>query len=221
VSVAPAWCCAFAFGTWLPHDHQRYVDYRAARPCAARAAAHVGADCLSTQHFTVVKTVVKDGKSSEYRAYLRDDGSWRGEVDFGGWAPLLNALEPGDPVTATVWRHRIMALSKDGVRQKTSDEPRDELQMNAAIGLLAGLVAGWAFVFGAVHLVVPRCPGPFAWKAYGRRMLWTVIAAPWVVGLPAVWLGVPWGFVPPVVLAMVCGAVVMCLRGWRSAVRGR
>ncbi|WP_406725502.1 hypothetical protein WJ438_13760 [Streptomyces sp. GD-15H] len=166
---------------------------------------------MSTWHFTVVKTVIKNaGKSSTHEATLKDEDSWRGVVDFGDPGPLLERLEPGDEVTATVWRRDIVVLSKDGVRQNSSDAPRDELQMNAAFGMLAGLVAAEAFTFGAVRLVRPRDCEPFTWNPYGKWLLIASTAACFGVGLPAVWIGIPWWAVPAVgVPAVVCAAGLM------------
>lgn len=217
LALISAVLCYIAFARWLPSDRDRYRDYVAAEPCPARATAQVRKDCLSTWHFTVVKTVIKrGGKSSTYTATLKDGDSWRGLVDFGDPGPLLERLEQGDRVTATIWRRDIVVLSKDGVRQSTSDAPRDELQMNAAIGMLAAFFAAQTFAFGAVRLVSPRDYAPFAWDPYGRRLLFTSIAVCFGVGLPAVWIGIPWWTVPAVGLpAMACAAVLMYPRPGR------
>ncbi|WP_392873561.1 hypothetical protein [Streptomyces sp. LN499] len=82
--------------------------------------------------------------------------------------------------------------------------------MNAAIGVLAALVAAQAFAFGAVRLVRPRGYEPFTWNPYGKRLLITSVAACFGVGLPAVWIGIPWWTVPAVgVPAVVCAAGLM------------
>ncbi|MFG2950811.1 hypothetical protein [Streptomyces adustus] len=211
LSLISAVLCYVAFAVWLPSDRERYRDYQAAEPCPAHTTVPVESDCLSTWQFTVVKTVVKSsGKSSRYEATLKDEDSWRGVVSFGDPGPLLERLEPGDRVTATVWRRDIVVLSKDGVRQNSSEAPRDELQMNAALGMLAALVAAQAFVFGAVRLVKPRGYEPFSWDPYGRRLLFTSIGACVGVGLPAAWIGVPWWTVPAIgVPVVVCAAGLM------------
>ncbi|SDC96729.1 hypothetical protein [Streptomyces prasinopilosus] len=211
LSLVSAVLCCVAFAVWLPSDRERYRDYRAAEPCSARATGQAESDCLRTWRFTIVKTVVENGgKSSSYEATLKDGDSWRGDVAFGDPGPLLERLEPGDEVTATVWRRDIVALGKDGVWQNSSEAPRDELQMNAALGMLAGFVAAEAFVFGAVRLVRPRDRGPFTWNPYGKWLLLTGIAVCFGVGLPAVWTGTPWWVVPAVgVPVAACAAGVM------------
>ncbi|MCX4643600.1 hypothetical protein [Streptomyces sp. NBC_01446] len=211
LALISAVLCYIAFSWWLPSDRDRYRDYVAAEPCPARATAQMRKDCLSTWHFTVVKTVIKNGgRTSTYKATLKDGHSWQGVVDFGDPGPLLERLETGDRVTATVWRRDIVVLSKDGVRQDSSEAPRDELQMNAAMGMLAAFFAAQALAFGAVRLVVPRAYAPFTWDPYGRRLLFTSIAVCFGVGLPAVWIGIPWWTVPALGLpAMACAAVLM------------
>ncbi|MEU1031561.1 hypothetical protein ABZ402_23000 [Streptomyces mirabilis] len=77
------------------------------------------------------------GRGCSYEAALTDRDSWWGTVPFGDAGPLLEQLGPGDQVTGTAWRRDIVVLSKNGVRQNTSEAPRDELQMNTAIGVLA------------------------------------------------------------------------------------
>ncbi|WP_406104473.1 hypothetical protein OG698_20050 [Streptomyces sp. NBC_01003] len=219
VSLISAVLCYIAFAWWLPSDRDRYRDYVAAELCPARATAQVQKDCLSTWHFTVVKTVIKSGgKSSTYTATLKDGNSWTGVVDFGDPGPLLERLETGDRVTATVWRRDIVVLSKDGVRQSTSEAPRDEIQMNAAMGMLAAFFAAQTFAFGAVRLVSPRDHAPFTWEPYGRRLFFGSIVICFGVGLPAVWTGIPWWTVPAVgLLAVVCAAVLMYPRPERTA----
>nr|WTB32336.1 hypothetical protein OG781_25220 [Streptomyces sp. NBC_00830] len=185
LSLISAAACYLVFSWWLPSDSERYQDYRAAEPCSSRAMEQRQTDCLSTWRFTVVKTVIKTGKSSTYEATLTYRDSWRGTVSFGDPGPLLERLAPGDQVTATAWRRDIVVLSKNGVRQNTSEAPRDELQMNAAIGVLAALVAAQTFVFGAVRLARPRDYEPFTWNPYGKRLLITITAVCFGVGLPA------------------------------------
>ncbi|WP_405677383.1 hypothetical protein OG292_22980 [Streptomyces sp. NBC_01511] len=208
LSLVPAVLCYLAFAVWLPSDGERYRDHQAAEPCPARATGAAERDCVSTWQFTVVKTVIKSGKTSTYEATLKDEDSWRGVVDFGDPGPLLEVLKPGDRVTAAVWRRDIMSLSMDGVRQNSADAPRDELQMNAALGMLAGLVAAQGFVFGAVRLVRPRGYDPFTWKPYGKRLLITTTVTCFGVGLLAVWNGIAWWTVPAVGIP-----VALCVAG--------
>ncbi|MFD1921644.1 hypothetical protein [Streptomyces beijiangensis] len=208
----------------MPSDRERYQDYRSAEQCPADATAQVRAekDCLSTWHFTVVKAEIKNsGKTSTYKATLKDKDSWQGVVRFGDPGPLLKRLKPDDQVTATVWRREIVVLSKDGIRQNSSEAPRDELQMNAALGMLAVLLAAQAFVFGAVRLARPRHYQPFTWSPYGKWLLITIVSACFGVGLPAVWIGLPWQIVPiGTVLVVVCAAVLIHRRLRRRSAGG-
>ncbi|MFI6872458.1 hypothetical protein ACIBL6_03345 [Streptomyces sp. NPDC050400] len=206
VSLVAAVLSALAFAVWLPHDRERYQAYGAAPSCQAHAPR---LDCLSVWHLTVVDVVDKSsGKSSRYEATLKDGEAWRGEVDFGDPGPLLERLRKDDRVTATAWRGEIMALDKDGVRQNTSEAPRDELQMNAALGTGAALLAVQTLVFGAVRLARPRELAPFTWDRYGARLFFTILAVTFGVGLPAVWLGIPWWIVPVVAVPVALGAAV-------------
>lgn len=211
LSLISAAACYLVFAWWLPSDSEPYRDYRAAETCSSRAMDQGQTDCLSTWHLTVVKTVNKtSGKSSSYEATLKDRDSWRGTVSFGDPGPLLERLAPGDQVTATAWRRDIVVLSKNGVRQNTSEAPRDEFQMNAAIGVLAALVAAQTFVFGAVRLARPRDYEPFTWNPYGKRLLITITAVCFGVGLPATWIGIPWWTVSAVAVpVVVCAAGLM------------
>ncbi|MYY84876.1 MULTISPECIES: hypothetical protein [unclassified Streptomyces] len=233
VSLPLAAGSALVFTKWLPDDVARYEDYRASERCPSRLTPEAWwEDCLREVELTVVDTVVKSGgKSSEYTATV--DGKrfhgerlhgkqFHGVLDFGDPGPLLRTLEAGDRAVGTVWRGDIVALTKDGVRQKTSDEPRDEPQMIAAAGAGLGLLAVLGLVFGTVRLLAPRHSGPFTWKGSGKGLLVTSVVATFGVGLPAVWLGLPWQFVAPVIVAVVLGAGVLLLGGGHrgSAVPG-
>ncbi|WP_225842658.1 hypothetical protein [Streptomyces albus] len=222
LALISAAACYAVFSWWLPSDSDRYRDYRAARPCSARALEQGRTDCLSTWRLTVEKTVNKTaGRSSAYEATLTDKDSWRGTVSFGDPGPLLEQLEPGDRVTATSWRRDIVVLGKDGVRQNTSEAPRDELQMNAAMGVLAGLLSAQFLAFGAVRVARPRNLGPFTWTPYGKWLLITTIAVSFGVGLPAVWTGIPWWTVPAVAVPVVVCAAVLIPLGLRRRAAGR
>ncbi|MFI5630801.1 hypothetical protein ACIA8E_15795 [Streptomyces sp. NPDC051664] len=220
LSLISAAACYLVFAWWLPSDSERYKDYRAAEPCSSRAMRQGRTDCLSTWHLTVVKTAVDKavGRSVANEATLTYQDSWRGTVSFGNPGPLLRRLKPGDRVTATAWRHDIVVLSKDGVGQNTSEAPRDEIQMNAAVGVLAALFAAQAFVFGAVRLASPRDYEPFIWDPYGKQLLITSTAASFGVGLPAAWIGIPWWAVPVIAVpAVVCATEITHHRLRRNA----
>jgi hypothetical protein len=175
--------------------------------------ARVQEDCLRTWHATVVKTMINNlGRSRNYEVTLEDDGSWRGIVGFEDPEPLFERLATGDRVTATSWRRDIVVLGTGGIEQNTDDAPRDSLQLNAALGTLAGLFAAQAFVFGAVRVVRPSSSRPFTWNPYGGWMPATDPVAGIGVGITAMWMGIPWWFVPPAV------PVVACLLAWAAGV---
>ncbi|WP_234434429.1 hypothetical protein [Streptomyces sp. NRRL F-5126] len=217
LSLALAAGSYVVFTQWLPYDGARYQDYRAALPC--RVQPHrPRQECLSTWHLTVVEAVTKhNGEGNTYRATLRRRHSWRGEVYFGGSEPLFDRLKAGDRVTATAWRGQIMVLGKDGVRQNTSDVPHEGLQVDAAVGTFAGLLAAEAFAFGAVRLLRPRSP-LFAWRPYGARTLSAIFTGCAVVGLLAVATGAPWWAVPPAVTVVAALALAALLRRARRRV---
>ncbi|MEO3845974.1 hypothetical protein [Streptomyces sp. B22F1] len=216
VSVALAAGCVLAFTNWLPANVARYEEYRAAERCPADSTPDAWwEDCLREIDLTIVDTVVRGGKGSEYRATV-DSKRFHGRLDFGDPGPLLDTLQEGDKAVGTVWRGDIVALTKGRIRQKTSDEPRDEPQMIAAAGAGLGLLAVPGLVFGAARLVAPRRPGPFTWSRSGKRLFFTNLAATFGVGLPAVWLGVPWQLVTPAIVAVVLG-VGFFLRGIRRS----
>ncbi|MEV0090238.1 hypothetical protein [Streptomyces sp. NPDC050738] len=223
--IVPAVVCAvlsfLALTVWVPGQQDRYEHYQAAGPCPARATAQERAakDCLSTWYFTVTKVTIKHaGKASHYTARLEDpdDASWHSTVDFGDPGPLLDTLHRDDTVTATVWRRDIVVLSKDGVRQNTSDAPRDELQFGTSLGVLAALLAAQLLVFGAARLVRPAAYAPFVWDPYGKWLAWTDLCAGLSVGLASVWLGIPWWTVFVTVPAAVTGVMALLVRYERS-----
>ncbi|WP_307835433.1 hypothetical protein [Streptomyces adelaidensis] len=217
MSLAPALACFYVFAVWMPSDMARYQDYRGAERCAAGTpAAQAWEDCLRTASFTVDSTKLKQGgNGGRYRATLSGAPFWNGTVGFGDPGPLLSGLRPGDRVTATVWRGDITVLSREDVRQSTSEEPRDEPQMTAAIGTFAGLLAALGLWFGVGRLVGPRDPTPFAWRGFGKPLLITSAAACATVGLLAVWSGIPWWVVPALVLPLVACMAWLLGRGWR------
>ncbi|MET9746499.1 MULTISPECIES: hypothetical protein [Streptomyces] len=209
LSLAAAAACWLAFAWWLPSDSGRYQDYRAAGPCSSGALDRGDTDCLSTWQLTVEKTVDRTaGKESVHDATLTYRDSWRGTVHFNGSGPLLERLRPGDRVTATAWHGEIMTLAEDGVRQDTLEAPRDELQANAAVGVLAGLLAVQCLVFGAARLVRPLDHAPLTWEPYGRWLLFSAFGVCFGVGLPAAWAGLPWWTVPLAAVPLAAGAAL-------------
>ncbi|MFF2846711.1 hypothetical protein ACFVT5_10295 [Streptomyces sp. NPDC058001] len=192
------------FAVWLPADSREYRQYGGAESCAERLPVEAWEDCLRTVSFTVDKTVVKDGgRNPVFEATVSGAPFWNGVVRFGDPGPLLTTLRPGDKVTGTVWRGDITVLSKGDLRQSSSDEPRDEPQMTAAIGTFAGLLAALGVGMGAVRTARPGGYEPFTWRSYGKPLLITIGITCVGVGLPAVWIGIPWEAVPTVAVLIV------------------
>ena len=209
-----------AFTVWVPGQHERYEHYRAAGPCPVQATPQEVAakGCLTTWHFTVTKAESRfTGKVRVYEAILKDesDDSRRRVVRFSDSGPLFDKLHRGDEVTATGWLRDIVVLSKDGVRQNTSDAPRDEHQANAAIGVLAALLAAQSLVFGAVRLARPTAYASFVWEPYGRWLAFTNICVSVGVGVASLRLGIPWWTVLVTVPVVVCAVMAGLLRRQR------
>ncbi|KUO10837.1 hypothetical protein [Streptomyces sp. DSM 15324] len=203
LSLLPALACSFAFARWLPDDLDRYRDYASAGPCAAGTSPREHEDCLREVVFTVDATRIKGGKGAVYRATLSGAPFWNGVLDFGDSGPLLSELEPGDRVTGTVWRGEIMSVSRDGLLQASSDEPRDDPQMPAALGTLAGLLAALALTVGTARLTRPNPPFPFPWRGWGKPMLIILCVGCPVLGLVGVWWDIPWWLFPPVLVPLM------------------
>ncbi|MGX2995265.1 hypothetical protein JNUCC64_13370 [Streptomyces sp. JNUCC 64] len=203
-ALLPALACYFVFAHWLPSDVERYRAHSSAGACPAdtTAGAPEDADCLRTLTFTVrgVDASVQN-RSDSYEATLRRAGTASGDagdtvVTFGDPAPLLQRLRPGDRVSGTVWRGEVTALSRDGVRQATSAEPRDDPQVIAALGTLAGLLAALGLGFGTVRLARPARPEPFVWRGYGRPLFFLTLILCAATGFLAFGVGLPWWTVP-------------------------
>ncbi|WP_282700500.1 hypothetical protein [Streptomyces sp. CC219B] len=217
VSLALAAGCVFVLTDWLPADLARYKEYRAAEHCPTGSTPDAWwEDCLREIELSVVDTVVEDrARNSEYRATVESDRV-RGDVHIGDPGPLLDTLRAGDTVVGTAWRGDIVALTKDGVRQKSINEPRDEPQMIAAAGAGLGLLALLGLTFGTARLASPRNLGPLTWSGSGKKLFFTNLAATFGVGLPAVWIGIPWQFVTPTIVVVWLGVGFLLLAVPRS-----
>ncbi|MFD9410863.1 hypothetical protein ACFWBN_28100 [Streptomyces sp. NPDC059989] len=203
LSLLPALLCVAAFAVQVPYDTERYRDYTAAVPCPADLPVRARQNCLRTVPFTVEKAQVDERKRPSYVATLSGAPFWNGTLDFGDPGPLLEQLRPGDQVTGTVWRGDITALAKDSVRQDSADAPRDEAQMMAGLGTLAGLVAALGLWFGAVRLTPrPRGHEPYTWRSLGKPLLITISVLCAAVAFGALLLGIPWWVVPTVAVPL-------------------
>ncbi|WP_405779863.1 hypothetical protein [Streptomyces sp. NBC_00859] len=223
LSLVGAVLSYLAFTVWVPDQQERYEHYRAAEPCPAQASPHEAAteECLTTRHSTVTKAEsIHTGKVTAYEVTLEDrgDGSWHRAVRFSDSGPLVGKLHRGDEVTVTGWRREIVVLSKDGVRQNTSDAPRHEHPGNAALGVVVALLAAQSLVFGAVRLVRPTARSAFFREPYGRWLVFTNIGVGVGVGAVSVWFGIPWWTVFVTVPVLVCGVMVRLLHRQRRVV---
>lgn len=200
-SLAAALICSLVFTAWLPSDQARYREYEAAEACPARAVVPRSEDCLRKVAFTVEST---DDRIKNLRATLLGPEPFpKMIVLFGDPGPVLSELQHGDRITGTMWRGDVVMIAQGDVQQSSSDAPRDEIQMPAAVGTFAGLLAALALMFGAVRLARPRNPGFFTWRPYGKWLVIVTGVSCTVMGLCSVWAGFPWPVVPT-----VCGAVV-------------
>ncbi|WP_045557653.1 hypothetical protein [Streptomyces sp. FxanaA7] len=203
LSLVPLLACVLVFTVWLPRDMDRYEAYWAAVPCTAEVPARAWEDCLRTASFTVDSTRNEASRSGGFEATLSGGPFWNGTVAFGDPGPLLERLRSGDRVTGTVWRGDVVVLGRGDVWQSTSEEPRDEPQMTAAIGTFAGLLAALGFWLGGMRLTGPRDREHRTWAGYGRPLLIALLVASLGTGLPSVWLGLPWWLVPAVVVPVM------------------
>jgi hypothetical protein len=222
VSVAAAAGCFLAFTSWMSAQTGRYEDYRAARACPAGEAARAWEDCLRTVAFTVTDVEFRTtGRRGEQQATVVGTPFWDRVVDLGSPDPLLRELREGDRVTGTIWRGEIMALAKGDLRQNTPEEPRDEPQVPAIAGTLAGLLALLSFAFGAIRLAGrPGLQQYAAWRPYGRRLLIAVLVTGFGGGLLFTWLGIPWWLTPAAIVA-VTGCAAALIYGWDAEERAR
>lgn len=204
LSLIPVAACVQVFGHWLPYELKRYEDYRAAEACVPRVPTRPWENCLRDVTFTVEDV---ENRVKHRRVTLSGGPFWNGDVAFGDPGPVLGRLTPGGQVTGTVWRGDVVLLGKGELRQSSSDEPRDEPQMTAAVGVFAGLLAVLGFWFGAVRLVRPRDREPVTWRGIGASALVTMGIVSFVVGYACLLAGLPWWMVPPAVVGVVACVV--------------
>lgn len=217
VSLAAAVGCGLLFARLLPYQTERYRDYAAAEPCPAGAPAKEWEDCLRAVPFTVEDATVDGPRGSRFTAVLSGAPFWNGRLSFGDQGPLVERLRRGDRVTGTVWRGDVVVLGRGDVRQSTSDEPRDDAQMTAAVGTFVGLLAALGLAFGARRLAGLGGRQPSAWRSFGRPLFVTTVIACFAVGFLALWLGLPWWTVPPVAVSAVVGVAWLLLRHRRPS----
>ncbi|MFE2148187.1 hypothetical protein ACFXA3_41860 [Streptomyces sp. NPDC059456] len=219
-SLIPALICGFVFAAWLPSAIGRYDAYTAAAPCPAPeagAGAEAG-DCLLTVPFTVDATVVKEhGRGNRFKAVLSGGPAGNGTVSFGDPGPVLAGLTPGEQVTGVVWRGTVTAIVKDGLRQASADEPRDEAQITAGLGTFAGLLAALGLGFAAAYAAGFGGRQPWTWRSLGKPLVIGAAVTCAGVAVPAFVIGLPWWVVPAVAVPFVAFASGQLYRYRRSA----
>lgn len=216
LSLIPALISGFLFAVALPDDSRRYADYAAAEPCGDGTD-----DCLRTLPLTVDHTVVKKGRNGKFEATLSGTASRKAVVRFGDPGPLLARLEPGDQVTATVWRGAVMTVAKGDLRQSSADEPRDDAQMTAGLGTFTGLVAALGLGFATAWLAGFGGREPWTWRSLGMPLLIGAAITTLAVALTAFLIGLPWWVVPGVSVPFVAYAARQLHRYRRRSVPPR
>ncbi|MFD7085670.1 hypothetical protein [Streptomyces sp. NPDC059918] len=201
LSVIPALISWTLFTGALPDDVRRHDAYVSAAPCGNTAD-----DCVRTLALTVDRTVVKKGRNGKFEATLSNQDARKIVVLFGDPGPVLARLEPGDQVTATVWRGRVMTVAKEDVRQSSADEPRDDAQMDAGLATFAGLLAALGLGFAIALLAGRGGRQPWTWRSLGMPLLIGSALTCLAVAVPALLIGLPWWVVPGVTVPFVAYA---------------
>ncbi|MEU8526230.1 MULTISPECIES: hypothetical protein [Streptomyces] len=212
--LALAVASAAMFGRLLPHQIERYEAYQAAEPCPREAPA---VDCLQELTFTVTSVRMEPQRRGSYAATLYLAPSLHTHVDFGNPDPLLQRLKPGDRVVGTVWRRQVTELDRGGVRQATTDRPRDDYQGTAGAGTGLGLLAALGLVFGMARVARPDSYESLTVRSSGRPLFIVTMVVGVVGGLPALWLDLPWWTVPPVSTLIVAYVAWYLWRPTRTA----
>ncbi len=179
----------------LPDGDREVREYEAAPACTA--APQGPAECRWTQEFTVSDIYLTKARHDDNTAVLTAADGTRWETSYGSRGPVLNQLDEGDRVTATLWRGRIVEISAHGRTQETDDAPVDWRASNATFALLvvpSGLLVAAACVWRLARRDLPEATrgmqatawlgvGLFFVGLFSRLMadsLWAV-AAVWAV----------------------------------------
>jgi len=132
----------------LPDGDREVREYEAAPACTA--APQGPAECRWTQEFTVSDIYLTKARHDDNTAVLTAADGTRWETSYGSRGPVLNQLDEGDRVTATLWRGRIVEISAHGRTQETDDAPVDLIRHRFTLvlavvppGLLVAAACVW------------------------------------------------------------------------------
>ena len=164
--------CGVMLGVQLPHAKQRAHEFRAAVPCSSDTST---TNCLSTEHFTVGKVEIHNGRNSSYTADLTElpagtgiaadtetDPAAHRRIHFDNANPLLHALHSGDTVRGTLWRGSVVAVTSDDGRitQSTKSDPTGGPSEALAGGVVFGVGGTVLLGFGVRAAYRRRPPAP-------------------------------------------------------------
>ncbi|MFJ3201650.1 hypothetical protein [Streptomyces sp. NPDC086989] len=161
--------------------------------------------------------VERNGRGGRFEAVLSGGPAGNGTVRFGDPGPVLARLTAGEQVTGVVWRGTVMALVKDGLRQGSAAEPRDEAQITAGLGTFAGLLAALGPCFAVAYAAGLGGRRPWTWRALGKPLVIGSAVTCADVAIPAFVIGLPWWVVPAVAVPFVAYTSRQLYRYRRSA----
>lgn len=131
--------------------------WAAAADCPPGISAAAQRDCLRTVRATVTRTVIRtSARSSTFSLTLAGPEPANGVVRMGAAGPLLRALRNGDQVDATVWRHYVVKVARDGRGQETEDNPEGDAETATAWALSLLVAALFFGGTGGYALVAAR-----------------------------------------------------------------
>ncbi len=145
-----------AFVRALPDGDRELRAYQAAQPCPS--APDAPAECRWTQEFTISDIYLTNARNADNSAVLTDADGTEWETTYSSRGPVLNQLDEGDRVTATLWRGRVIEIAAHGRSQNTNDAPVDLREGRFALALAVvppGLLVMAACVWRLVRRDLP------------------------------------------------------------------